>query len=134
MCSDFILLIQGGQCLVDTFPALSDVVQRAVQEDFSLPDEENAACQRFDILHVMGGEDDGDAARLIQAADEGADGQLGDGVQSDGGLVQEKHLWRMKQEAAISQRMRCPRESCRAGVRRSWDRSRSSVSSSLFFR
>ena len=50
MCSDFILLIQGGQCLVDTFPALSDVVQRAVQEDFSLPDEENAACQRFDIL------------------------------------------------------------------------------------
>ena len=63
----------------------------------SLTDEKNAACQRLYILHVMGGEDDGGAARFIQAADEGADGQLGDGVQSDGGLVQKKYLWRMQQ-------------------------------------
>ncbi len=38
-----------------------------------------------------------------------------------------------RREAAISQRMRCPKESCLAGVRRSSVRAKDSVNSSRFF-
>ena len=41
-------------------------------------------------LQVVGGEQDGDAALLVQLLDEFADRQLGGGVQADGGFVEEQ--------------------------------------------
>ncbi len=66
------------------------VGQGAVQQDRATVDDDDAAAEGLDVVHIVGGEDDGDAALAVQSQDEIAHGELGDGIEADGGLVEEQ--------------------------------------------
>ena len=68
----------------------SQGIQRPVREDAALADDHHAGTQGLDVVHVVCCKNDGDAALSVEAPDEVAKRQLGDGVQAYGGLVQEQ--------------------------------------------
>lgn len=94
---NIILLIQGGHGFVNAFTASADIVQRAVHKDPAFPDKQNPACQRFDVLHIVGGENHRGMMLCVKTPDKIPDSQLGNGVQPDCRLVQEKKPWRMQE-------------------------------------
>lgn len=129
-----ILLIEGGDGFINAFPTLADIIQSAVHQDFSFSDQKDPACKSFDILHVMCGEYHGSVPGSIQLFDEITHSQFGYGIQAYGRLVQKKQLRRMQERGGDFTAHSLTEGSCLAGVLRSWERFKSSVSSSLFFR
>ena len=75
----------------------AQVVQRAVGQDPPVSDHHHPVAQGLDVVHIMGGQHDGDAPFPVQPLDEISHGELGNGVQADGGLVQEEHRRRVQQ-------------------------------------
>ncbi len=65
-------------------------LERAVGQDPPRPDHDHPLGQRLDVVHVVGGEDDGDAVVAVQASDELAHRQLRGRVEADGRLVEEE--------------------------------------------
>ena len=55
-----------------------------------MADDDDPLRQRLDVVHVVGGEQDGDAALAVQALDHLAHGELRRRVQADGGLIEEE--------------------------------------------
>ena len=101
----------GGVGIGDLFPFLDQVhdepalpgyagpqgVQRSVRENPALVDEDHAGAERLDIVHVVRGQDHGDAAFPIQPADEVAHREFGHGIQTDRGFVEEEDRRRMQE-------------------------------------
>ncbi len=54
-------------------------------------DDHHARRQRFDVLHVVGGQQDGGALFAVEFAQECAQAGLGHHVDADGGFVEEQH-------------------------------------------
>ena len=71
-------------------------VQRTVLNDFTLVDDNNPLAQLLDIAQVVGGQDNGGLAALIDLLDELPDGVFRLHIQTDGGLVQKQDLRRME--------------------------------------
>ena len=63
----------------------------AVGEDESVPDDDHALGERLDVVHVVRGEDHRHAALAVERLHEVAHGELGDGIEADRPLVEEKH-------------------------------------------
>ena len=74
--------------------------QRAVKQLFAMPQYQHAGTQRRNILHVMGGEQDGSAVFVVLAQQKIAQLQFAYRVQADSRLIQEKKLRRVQQAAA----------------------------------
>jgi hypothetical protein len=62
----------------------------ALRQDAAIRDEHYAVAESLDVVHVVGGQDDRNAAFAVEAPDKVPKGELGHGVQADGGLVQEQ--------------------------------------------
>ena len=75
----------------------AQVVQGAVGEDPPVSDHHHPVAQGLDVVHVVGGQHDGDAPFPVQPLDEIPHGELGNGVQADSRLVQEEHRRRVQQ-------------------------------------
>lgn len=78
---------------VDRQPALSadapaERVQGSVGQDLAFVDDDDAPAQRFDVVHVVGGEDDGDVSLAVETLHEVADGELRHGVEADGWFIE----------------------------------------------
>ncbi len=69
----------------------------AVVEDFAVVNDHYAATEFFDVVEIVGGEQDCGAKFAIDGAQEVADVVFGDDIEADGGLV-EKEEWRIVQE------------------------------------
>ena len=68
----------------------AQLLEGAVGQDPAVADDDHPLGQRLDVVHVVGGEDDGDAALAVQPADELAHRQLGRRIEADGRLVEEE--------------------------------------------
>ena len=58
-------------------------------------DRDNPLCDGFNILHIVRGEDDGNAAVVVDFADEFPYGNFGDSVKTNGRLIQKEDFWSM---------------------------------------
>src|SRR5262245_28467740 len=80
-----------------TCDAGAQVRESAVGQNVTAADHQNAAAERFDIVHIVRREDHGQAAFHVQAADKFANRKLGNGIETNRRFVQEKQLGFMQQ-------------------------------------
>ena len=71
--------------------AAAEFFERAVGQYAPVVDDDDPFAERFDVVHVVGGQDDGYFALLVEAAYEVPEGELGNGVQADSRLVQKEY-------------------------------------------
>ena len=69
--------------------AFAQVAEGAVAEHASLADHHHPPAELFDVVHVVRREDDGHPVLGVQALDEVAHRELGDGVEPDRRLVED---------------------------------------------
>ncbi len=89
--------------------------ERAVREQASLADDDDALGQRLDIVHVVRRQHHGYALLAVEPAHEVAHGELRGRIESDGRLVEEQDCRLVQQGGGNLARMRWPSESWRTG-------------------
>lgn len=70
--------------------AVVETGEVAVVDFFAVVDDDDAVAEGLDIGHIVAGEQGGDLVTAVVVAEEVAHGFLGDDVETDGGLVEEK--------------------------------------------
>ena len=77
--------------------AIEDSGEWSVVDDLSLVDDHGASAERFDVLHVVAGEDDSDAMFALPGSEEVLDFALADDIESDGGFIEEEDFWSVEE-------------------------------------
>src|SRR5262245_20139645 len=80
-----------------TAKSARDARQRAIINYFAHGDDENAGAKRFDVAHVVTGEQHGDAARRVVFLEATLNSHLCDDIEADGRFVEQQQL-RLVQE------------------------------------
>jgi hypothetical protein len=76
---------------------VAKLLQSAVRQNAAVSDDHHAGAQGLDVVHVVGREDDGNAALAVEPPDEVSERQLGHCVEANGRLVQKQDRRCVKQ-------------------------------------
>ena len=80
-----------------TAKSVDDSFQRTIVIDLASGNDHHALAKRFDVLHVVAGQEDGRFALLLIVLEELLDLMLSHDVEADGWFVQKQHVRLMQQ-------------------------------------
>ena len=84
-----------GKILINDFAAgelFDDAFEVSIEHDAPVIDKNDALAQRFDVLHVVTGQQDGGLASRVVVLEEFAHGFLADDIEADSWLIEKKVL------------------------------------------
>src|SRR6202011_4483875 len=85
--------LEGEADNLVTRKPVDDRIERAVEKDFAMIDDDDAVAQLLDVLHVMAGQHRHDLVLRVVEAEKFSHPFLANDVEADRGLVEKKNAW-----------------------------------------